>query len=55
MGLFYGTHMGPIWATGIWASPYGTHVEPGFTPHMGSPYGTHIGMFAGHNTQFQKY
>ena len=39
--------MGPIWATSIWANPYGTHAEPGCTPHMGSPYGTHIGMFAG--------
>ena len=40
--------MGPIWATHIWANPYGTHAEPSFTPHMGSPYGTHIGMFAGY-------
>ena len=47
MGLLYGTHMGPIWATHIWANPYGTHAETGCTPHMGSPYGTHIGMFAG--------
>ena len=40
--------MGPILATRIWANPYGTHAEPGSTPHMGSPYyGTHIGMFAG--------
>ena len=40
--------MGPILATRIWANPYGTHAEPGCTPHMGSPYyGTHIGMFAG--------
>ena len=39
--------MGPIWATLKWANPYGTHAEPGGTPHMGSPYGTHIGMFAG--------
>ena len=39
--------MGPIWATRIWANPYGTHAKPGCTPHMGSPYGTHIGMFAG--------
>ena len=39
--------MGPIWATHIWANPYGTHAEPDCTPHMGSPYGTHIGMFAG--------
>ena len=39
--------MGPIWATCIWANQYGTHGEPGCTPHMGSPYGTHIGMFAG--------
>ena len=43
MGLLYGTHMGPIWATRIWANPYGTHAEPVCTPHMGSPYGTHIG------------
>ena len=27
--------MGPIRATRIWANPYETHVEPGFTPHMG--------------------
>ena len=55
MGLLYGTHMGPIWATRILANPYGTHAKPGCTPnmgpiwvaHMGSPYGTHIGMFAG--------
>ena len=47
MGLLYGTHTGPIWATRIWANPYGTHAEPGCTPHIGSPYGTHIGMFAG--------
>ena len=47
MGLVYGTHMGPIWATHIWANPCGTHAEPGCTPHMGSPYGTHIGMLAG--------
>ena len=39
--------MGPIWATRIWANPYGTHAEPGCTPHMGSPKRTHIGMFAG--------
>ena len=39
--------MGPIWATRIWANPYGTHAKPGCTPHMVSPYGTHIGMFAG--------
>ena len=39
--------MGPIWATRIWANPYGTNAKPGCTPHMGSPYGTHIGMFAG--------
>ena len=26
--------MGPIWATRIWANPYGTHAEPGCTPHM---------------------
>ena len=39
--------MGPIWATRIWPNPYGTHAEPGCTPHMGSPYGTHIGMIAG--------
>ena len=39
--------MGPIWATRIWAYPYGTHAEPGCTPHMRSSYGTHIGMFAG--------
>ena len=43
--------MGPICATCIWASPYGTHAEPGCTPHMGSPYGTHIGMFAGYILQ----
>ena len=47
MGLLYGTYMGPIWVTRIWANPYGTHAEPGCTPHMGSPYGTHIGMFEG--------
>ena len=41
-------YMGPICATRIWANPYGTHAEPGCTPHMGSPYGTHIGMFAGY-------
>ena len=34
--------MGPIWATRIWANPYGTHAKPGCTL-----YGTHIGMFAG--------
>ena len=39
--------MGPIWATHMWANAYGTHVEPGCTPYIGSPYGTHIGMFAG--------
>ena len=39
--------MGPFWATSIWSYPYGTHVEPGCTPYMGSPYGTNIGMFAG--------
>ena len=44
----WGCYMGPIWATHIWAYPYGTHAEPGCTPHMGSPYGTHIGMFAGY-------
>ena len=44
--------MGPIWATCIWANPYGTHVEPGCTPHMGSPFGTHIGMFAGYASYF---
>ena len=37
-------YMGPIWATRIWANPYGTHAEPGCTPHMGSTYGTHIGL-----------
>ena len=42
--------MGPIWAICIWANPYGTHAEPGCTPHMGSPYGTHIGMFAGYKS-----
>ena len=47
IGLLYGPHMGPIWATRIWANPYGTHVEPHCTPHIGRPYGTHIGMFAG--------
>ena len=26
----------------IWESLYGTHAEPGCTPHMGGPYGTHI-------------
>ena len=36
--------MGPIWATRIWANPYGTHAEPGCTAHMGSRYGTHIGI-----------
>ena len=46
MGLLFWTHMGPIWATHIWASPYGTHMEPGCTSHMGSPYRTHICMFA---------
>ena len=25
----------PIWATRIWANPYGTNAEPGCTPHMG--------------------
>ena len=44
--------MGPIWAIHIWANPFGTHAEPGCTPHMGSPYGTHIGMFAGYNLLF---
>ena len=39
--------MGPIWATRIWANPYGAHAEPGCTPYMSSPYGAHIGMFAG--------
>ena len=34
MGLLYGTHMGPILATCIWANPYGTHMEPGCTPDM---------------------
>ena len=38
MGLLYGTHTGPIWATCKWAFPNGTHAEPGCTPHMGSPY-----------------
>ena len=47
MGLVYETHTGPIWATRIWANPYGTHAEPGCTPHIGNPYGTHIGMFVG--------
>ena len=27
--------MGPLWTTRTWANPYGTHVEPGRTPHMG--------------------
>ena len=27
--------LGPIWATCIWANPYGTHAEPGCTPHIG--------------------
>ena len=46
-----------MWAELVWAElvlgrvvlhpPYGTHAEPGCTPHMGGPYGTHIGMFAG--------
>ena len=27
-------YMGPIWVTGIWANPYGTHAEPSCTPHM---------------------
>ena len=47
------SYMGPIWATRIWANPYGTHAEPGCTTHMGSPYGTHIGMFAG--TLFSRF
>ena len=38
---------GAIWATSIWTKSYGTHVEPGCTPYMGSPNGTHIGMLAG--------
>ena len=50
MGLLYGTHMGPIWATRTWANPYGSHVEPGCTPHMGPlwvAHMPHIAMFAG--------
>ena len=43
MGLFYGTHMGPIWATRIWANPYGTHAERGCTPHMGLIWVAHMG------------
>ena len=35
--------MGPIWATGIWANPYGTHAEPGCTPHMGPIWVAHMG------------
>ena len=42
----WGCYEGPIWATHIWYNPYGTHAEPGCTPHMGRPYGTHICMFA---------
>ena len=45
MGLLNGSHMRPIWKTHIWDNPYGTHAEPGCTPHMGSSYGTPIGMF----------
>ena len=43
----YGTHL----ANRIWANPYGTHREPGCTPHMSSPYGIHICMFAGEQTR----
>ena len=43
MGLLYGTHMGPIWATRIWANPYGTHAKPGCTPHMGPIWVAHMG------------
>ena len=53
MGLLYGTHMWPIWATRIWAlpiwDPCGARVHSPYESHMGSPYGTHIGMFAGIN------
>ena len=35
--------MGPIWATRIWANPYGTHAEPGCTPHMGPIWVAHMG------------
>ena len=43
MGLLYGTHMGPIWATHIWAYPYKTHAVPGCTPHMGPIWVAHMG------------
>ena len=43
MRLLYGTHMGPIWATRIWANPYGTHSKPGCTPHMGPKWLAHMG------------
>ena len=33
--------MGPIWATRLWANPYGTHVEPSCTPHMGAIWVAH--------------
>ena len=42
MELLYGTHMGPIWATRIWANPYGTDMEPGCTPHMGPIWVAHM-------------
>ena len=35
--------MGPIWATRIWANPYGTHAKPGCTPHMGPIWVAHMG------------
>ena len=37
--------MGPIWATRIWANPYGIHVEPGCTPYMGPIWACLLGNF----------
>ena len=37
--------MGPIWATRIWDNPYGTHAEPGCTPHMGPIYACLLGWY----------
>ena len=42
--------MGPIWATRIWAHPFGTQLRSPCGSHMGSPIVTHIGIFAGHKT-----
>ena len=36
-------YMGPIWATRIWANPYGTHAEPGCTPCMAPIWVAHMG------------